>query len=172
MEVEEKKPKLKVYCPICGKPPEEKSICPNCGLENICAFHIYRFFDDKHESPMGCPKCGPRCAVCGVQTALTYHNERAVCSSCRATLTSSDSIKKFKRKQTMDAIQKAVHSIFPIGGLGLGIYYGLMPQNVKMLEKLLTISLPSWFYTGVWSVGGLLIGSMLAELLGRMLNTE
>jgi ribosomal protein L37E len=34
-------------CPICGKPPEETTFCPNCGVEGICGYHLYKFFEDE-----------------------------------------------------------------------------------------------------------------------------
>ena len=153
-------------CVICGKEPQEKATCPNCGVTGICSWHIYKFFSDNDNSPMGCPKCGPRCAVCGAQTTLSHHNERAVCASCIQVLLSSNAAREGMNRHQMRKIMQVVSVIITIVGIFLGVQYSTDPAVVKMVTGALNMKLDNL----VFQIGGGIVGLVVGSFVGAIIN--
>ncbi|MCE1247544.1 MAG: zinc ribbon domain-containing protein [Firmicutes bacterium] len=158
-------------CPICARPPEGTTFCPNCGLKGICSHHLYTFFSDKKNSPKGCLKCGPRCAICGVQTTLMSVKGRAVCSTCSERLGSSGFLHKEQQRKTAEVMKAVITTLFTIIGLGMGIYLGMKPEIQKMI--LVAIKQPKFnkmIITVVSSFTGLIAGSLLASIINSFIK--
>ncbi len=172
MEVSKTKKVKKVFCPICGKPPYEATVCPKCGTQNICSYHLYKFFADREDSPIGCPKCGPRCAVCGAQTELVFYNGRAVCTSCYQTLKSSESVRKEQQRKTAEKLKRVLSTVFTFGGLGVGIFLGLQEEFQKMILNIIKLKLPLVMITGVWGLIGLIVGSLIGSIFISFIRAD
>lgn len=165
-----RKTKPKVFCAICGKPPTEQTVCPNCGLQNICGYHLYKFFGDTKDSPIGCPKCGPRCAVCGAQTELVHHNQRAVCSSCLQVLRASESVKQEQSRRTAEKLQKIFSTLFTVLGIIAGIFLGMQAEFQKLLASFIKTRLPTYASIIIWGTLGLIVGSFLGAIVSSFLK--
>jgi hypothetical protein len=162
--------KKEKICPICGKFPEDGVKCPNCGLENVCSNHIYKFYADQNNDKTGCPKCGPRCAVCGSQTSLVNHNKRAVCSSCLTVLNSSEAAKKQMRTLNTEKIKQALSTWLTFIGLGLGVYITMDPHIQKMMIHLLSLKLAPIILNMIGGGLGLILGSVLSSIIGYFIK--
>lgn len=158
-------------CPICARPPEGQTVCPNCGLQGICSQHLYTFFSDKNNSPKGCLQCGPRCAVCGVQTTLMTVKGRAVCSPCAERLGSSGFLHKEQQRKTAETMKAVITTLFTIIGLALGIYMGMKPEIQKMIIQ--AIKQPKFnklIITIAVSFTGLIVGSLFASIINSFIK--
>lgn len=164
-------PKVKKYCPLCGKPPADETSCPNCGVIGICAFHVYSFFQDQTDSPRGCLRCGPKCSSCGTQTALVHVKKRALCTQCAEKFSSTGYMDKDQQIKTAETIKKVVTSLFTLVGLGGGIYLGMQPEMQKMLMDVAkTPILKGYLVTVVWGMLGLIAGSIVGSVIGAFIK--
>jgi hypothetical protein len=153
-------------CPICARPPENQSACPNCGIQGICSSHLYTFFADKNNSPKGCLKCGPRCAICGVQTTLMSVKGRAVCSICAERLGSSGFLHKEQQRKTAEMMRAVITTLFTFIGLALGIYLGMKPEIQKMIAAAVKQpALKGIIVVVVTGFTGLITGSFIASII-------
>ncbi len=155
-------------CVICGKEPEERATCPSCGVTGICGWHIYQFFSDNEKSPIGCPKCGPRCALCGAQTTLSKHGERAVCSSCLQVLLSSNAAKEGITRLQMQKLMKLVSVVITLVGVLAGIHYSTDPGVLKLISEYVTLSVDRVVYQIAGGLLGLVIGSFAAAIVNNV----
>lgn len=165
--------KKKRPCPICGKPPEGQTVCPNCGIEGICSYHIYKFFSDQANSPEGCPKCGPRCSMCGTQTSMITFRGRSLCTSCADRLHSPEFADKEKQRHNAEKMRKILTTLLTFIGLGVGIYLGLQTDMQKVLTNI--IKFPAFkgiIVTVVWAFLGLIVGSLLASIINAFIKTD
>jgi hypothetical protein len=157
-------------CPICGRFPEDEVKCPNCGLENICSSHTYKFYTDLKNEKMGCSKCGPRCAVCGAQSALVNHNKRAVCSSCFSVLTSSDAAKKQMQHMNAVKMKNTLSTLLTFLGLGLGVYLSMDPNIQLMMIKLLSMKVAPIILNVIGGSLGLIFGTIMSSIIDYFLK--
>jgi len=167
------KNKKKSPCPICGKPPERQTVCPNCGIEGICSFHIYKFFSDQVNSSEGCPKCGPRCSICGTQTSLITFKGRSVCTSCAEKLKSPEHADRERRRETADKIKKNLTTLITFIGLAVGIYLGLQLDMQKVLMNIIKFPVfKGIVVTVTWAFLGLIAGSLLAAIINAFIRAD
>lgn len=160
-------------CAICGKIPMNPSTCPNCGTTGICGLHIYKFHSDEPNSPEGCPKCGPRCASCGTQTALVHFNGRSLCSVCFEKFSSPAFEDKEKAKIMAEKLQKTLSTLLTFIGLGAGFYLGTKPDMQKILIDLIkTPYFKGPVVTAAWSVLGLIAGSIVGAIVSSFIKTD
>jgi hypothetical protein len=163
---------MKVFCIICGKPPQEKTKCPICGVENICKYHVQKFYTDREKSPMGCPKCAPKCSSCGAQTPLSHYKNRPVCTSCKAAFETGEVFRKERQKQIAIKIQIILTSLLTIIGLGVGIYLGFQPYFQKLVYQVTKVKMALYIIVPVWGMIGLIAGQLVATLLNALVKHE
>ncbi|MCD4782375.1 MAG: hypothetical protein K8T10_00950 [Candidatus Eremiobacteraeota bacterium] len=165
--------KKKEPCPICGKPSEGQTVCPNCGIEGICSFHIYKFYSGQVNSPEGCPKCGPRCSTCDAQTSLVVFRGRSLCTPCADHLRSPKFADKDKQKEDIEKVRTIITTILTFLGLGIGIYLGVYTDMHKALTGILKIPVfKGIIVTIVWGLMGLIAGSILASIVNLFIRTD
>lgn len=158
----------KRYCPICAKVPDEAVTCPNCGVPDLCKWHLYKFFGDNDKSPVGCPKCGPRCAVCGIQAALVRVNQRAVCTSCQSVLMSSEAVKEGINRRGFYKAMQILSVVITVAGLLAGYIFGNDPHFIKYVTGLIGAKVPVlYIHIGAASVG-LVIGSFIGAIINNL----
>jgi hypothetical protein len=166
----QRKGDIKKHCLICGKVPEEVASCPNCKLDYICRWHLYKFFQDNEKSPTGCTKCGPKCAVCGAQTTLIRFKQRAVCTSCLAVVHSSDAAQSELSRANMAKLAQFLTSFFTILGAVVGYIMAGQPEAAKLAHQLLHIKLQPFLIQSVGAIIGLVVGSFVASFFGMFLK--
>jgi hypothetical protein len=163
---------MKMYCAVCGKPPDEPVSCPNCHIENICSYHVYSFVIDDPKSPRGCAKCAPRCTICNAQTPLQLFLGKAVCMSCRHILQSAEQVRKERMNSFAENLKMVLTTLLTIAGLGVGIYFGFQPEYQQIVFDVTKTEMPIILLVPIWAMIGLIVGSLSSVVLNALIPTR